>query len=187
MSKNSKDGRGVEVDNWQEKMGGPLEDCVTCEWPTNYFWGDGCCPLCPSCAEETTDKAMTTFCKEEGYGPIPEHLSQNKNSPVEPPATDGTLIIYQDDDGKEAAHTFGYSIVFKEGYRKVIIPGHQYEEGDIGPFSIVNEGGYVVGKMEKMDSYGWFPNKVSAEKLRNTLPYKEFTKIYPTSIMVLLN
>lgn len=49
--------------------------CILCDGLTTYWWGKGCVPLHPACAETTTHEALVTICRRDGYGPIPRDPS----------------------------------------------------------------------------------------------------------------
>lgn len=61
--------------DWETLDGGNVEteDCVSCGSLTTQWWGNGCAPLCVDCSFELTHMEMVEFCKENGYGPIPDY------------------------------------------------------------------------------------------------------------------
>lgn len=55
---------GPYPDDWDQ--------CIMCNFNTPYWWGDGCAPLCKTCAKRYTDSEVHKKCKRQGYGPLPE-------------------------------------------------------------------------------------------------------------------
>lgn len=49
-----------------------VEVCLLCRKFTHWWWGNGCAPLCCTCAQFTTHKHMVKLAKEMNFGPIPE-------------------------------------------------------------------------------------------------------------------
>ena len=60
-----------EPDRATLKMMG-TERCVICNDPTEYWWSNGCIPLCPDCAKSTTREWCKAYAKDNGYGPAPK-------------------------------------------------------------------------------------------------------------------
>jgi len=57
------------TDSWR----GEMETCAMCgAEPTPTWWGEGCAPLCDTCAASTSHDEMVALCEEKGLGPIPE-------------------------------------------------------------------------------------------------------------------
>jgi hypothetical protein len=44
-----------------------------CTFMTDWWWGDGCIPVCFACAtlDEVTHASLEALCKRDGWGPIP--------------------------------------------------------------------------------------------------------------------
>lgn len=56
-----------------EAPGEPMvEVCVICHRFTRYWWGEGCAPLCPSCAEAATHEEMMRRARALKLGPLPK-------------------------------------------------------------------------------------------------------------------
>ena len=49
-----------------------VEVCVICGKHTCYWWGNGCSPLCKTCAGSVTHERMVSVSKRLRLGPIPE-------------------------------------------------------------------------------------------------------------------
>lgn len=60
----------VEVVKEEEALE-PLENCIVCGDPTSYWWGDGCAPVCTSCAKSVDERTVRFLCRKEGYDPTP--------------------------------------------------------------------------------------------------------------------
>ena len=59
----------------QPPQPGPHEDCVSCGWPTTFWWGNGHMPLCNVCASATNSEHIDALSRKSGYGPAPpQHL-----------------------------------------------------------------------------------------------------------------
>lgn len=58
------------------------ESCVLCKTQTRYWWGKGCTPLCPTCADKTTHQEMYTLSAALKFGPLPTKDTTRCGSPT---------------------------------------------------------------------------------------------------------
>jgi len=57
-----------------DEIDGPPEICLVCRAIfTRNWWGNGCAPVCKTCAGSplVTHASMVALCKKEMFGPIP--------------------------------------------------------------------------------------------------------------------
>lgn len=51
---------------------GPEEFCGRCGRSTYRWWGEGCMPLCQTCAGVSNDEQIRNWAWSNGYGPLPD-------------------------------------------------------------------------------------------------------------------
>lgn len=49
-----------------------IERCSACNDKTEFWWGNGCIPLCPDCAKTVTREWCFHYAEVNGLGPLPK-------------------------------------------------------------------------------------------------------------------